>query len=184
LEIGLACGGSALTFASTLRDLGQLPARQHIAIDAWQRSAFDDVGRIQLENAGLDGYVDVRESLSGFELARLAEGEERFGLIYIDGSHRFEDVFVDFYFARSILEPGGYLLFDDSSDYEVAKVIRFIRRNLCGYFQQISVRHYRDGDLAARARLWLGEKLHKTQLTIFRKLQDGERPAILRLRSF
>src|SRR5439155_19740700 len=121
-------------------------------------------GRVQLEEAGLDGYVDVRESLSSYELARLAEAGERFGLIYIDGSHRFEDVFVDFYFARTILEPGGYLLFDDSSDIEVAKVIRFIQRNLPAYFQQISVRQYRNNNLIGQAKLWLAEKIHRTQL--------------------
>src|SRR4051812_29031097 len=45
LEVGMACGGSTLTFASTLRDLGQAPNRQHIAIDAWQSDGYDDVGR-------------------------------------------------------------------------------------------------------------------------------------------
>lgn len=184
LEIGLACGGSALAFAATHRDLGHLPNRQHVAIDAWQKDGFDDVGRMQLENAGLDGYVDVRESLSSVELSRLAEAGERFGLIYIDGSHRFEDVFVDFYFARMILAPGGYLLFDDSSDPEVSKVIRFIQRNLEVNYEQIPVRHYRDVDQIGRVKLWVGEKLHRTQLTIFRKRQDGERPSARRLRSF
>jgi len=140
--------------------------------------------QIQLEDAGLDGYVDVGESLSSYELARLAEAEERFGLIYVDGSHRFEDVFIDFYFARAILEPGGYLLFDDSSDSEVAKVIRFVQRNLQEHFQQISVRHYRDGDCVATATLWLAENLQRSQLTIFRKLQDGERHGAQRMRSF
>ena len=180
----MACGGSALTFATTLRDLGLPPGRQHIAIDAFQRDGYDDVGRMQLEQAGLDGYVDVRESLSCYELARLAEAGTRVGLIYIDGSHQFEDVFCDFYFCRTILEPGGYLLFDDSSDIEVAKVITFIQRNLLTYFQQVPVWQYRDVDLLGKAKLWLAEKLHMTQLTIFRKLRDGERPGSPRMRSF
>lgn len=117
-----------LTFSTTLRDLGFSPERQHIAIDAFQKDGHDDVGRVQLEKAGLDGYVDIRESLSGYELARLAETEKRVGLMHIDGSHQFEDVFCDFYFYRTLLEPGGYSLFDDSSGIEVAQVIRFIHR--------------------------------------------------------
>jgi cephalosporin hydroxylase len=184
LEVGLACGGSALTFATTLRDLGHSPNGQHVAIDAWQRDGFDDVGRVQLEKAGLDGYVDIRESLSSYELARLAEMGERFGLIYIDGSHRFEDVFVDFYFARAILEPAGYLLFDDSADGEVARVVKFIQKNLREYFRQLSVCRYRDVAPLEKATLWIGEKMHRTQLTIFRKLKDGERPASQRMRPF
>ena len=54
----------------------------------------------------------------------------KFQLIYIDGSHRFEDVFCDFYFVRYLLAVGGYVMFDDSSDSEVAKVVRFVRKNL------------------------------------------------------
>jgi len=47
MEIGLACGGSALTFAVTHRDLEHEPMRQHVAIDAYQSNGFDDVGRIK-----------------------------------------------------------------------------------------------------------------------------------------
>lgn len=85
LEVGMACGGSTLTFAATLRDIGQEPCKQHVAIDAFQTRGFDDVGRILLEKAKLDGYVDVRERLSSYDLASRAEAGELFDLIYIDG---------------------------------------------------------------------------------------------------
>jgi hypothetical protein len=184
LEVGLACGGSALTFAVSHRDLAHAPTRQHIAIDAFQRKAFDDAGRIQLEQSGLEGFVDVREALSSYELPRLAEAGERFAVIYIDGSHQFESVFCDFFYCLRLLEAGGYMLFDDSSDVEVAKVIRFIQRNLKPFLAQEPIHKFRDVGRLGKARLWIGERLRRTQLTIFRKIKDGERPVLPRMRSF
>lgn len=184
LEVGMACGGSALTFASTHRDNGAEPAQQHVAIDGFQKEGFDDVGRLQLERAGLEGYVSVRERLSSCELASLAERGEQFGLIYIDGSHQFEDVFCDFYFARLIIEKHGLILFDDSSDPEVDKVIRFIETNLAHAFRPVSVSAYRDFEGMERLKYQVAEKLHKTQLRIFEKINDKTDRAKLPLRRF
>ncbi len=184
LEIGMACGGSALTFAASHRDNGFVAQGQHAAIDGFQRHGFDDVGRVQLENAGLDKFVTVHESLSSFALAKMAEAKLRVGLIYIDGSHQFEDVFCDFYFARELLDVGGLMLFDDSADVEVAKVIKFIQINLRQHFEQISVADYRDLSGWQKIKFRVAEKLHKTQLTIFRKLKDGGRAEMPRMRPF
>ena len=184
LEVGMACGGSALTFAASHRDAGSAPSGQHVAIDAWQSSGFDDVGRLQLEKAGLAEYVDVREDLSCYELARIAQSGQKFGMVYIDGSHRFEDVFVDFYFVRMLIEVGGYILFDDSPDADVRKVIRYIQCNLEGVFEQIPVHRYRPGGALDRFKLRVGEKLHRTQLTIFRRVADGGQPGNQHVRRF
>ena len=172
LEVGMACGGSALTFAATHKDNGKEAIGQHIAIDGFQKAGFDNVGRLQLQRAGLDQYVTVRERLSSYELAQLAETGAQFGVIYIDGSHQFEDVFCDFYFARLILEPHGLILFDDSSDPEVAKVIKFIQKNLRHAFKHISTSNYRDLSTVDRLKYRMAEKLHKTQLSVFEKTSD------------
>jgi predicted O-methyltransferase YrrM len=172
LEVGMACGGSALTFAATHKDNSAEAIGQHVAIDGFQKSGFDDVGRLQLQRAGLDQYVSVRERLSSYELADLAETGARFGVIYIDGSHQFEDVFCDFYFARLILEQHGLILFDDSSDPEVNKVIKFIQKNLQHSFKQVPTASYRDLSIVDKLKYQLAEKLHKTQLTIFEKTND------------
>lgn len=173
LEVGLGCGGSALTFAASHRDLGSPPRKQHIAIDAFQSRIYDDTGRLQLEKAGLEGYVDIRESLSCYELPKIAGSGERFDLIYIDGSHRFEDVFCDFYFVRILTSINGLVLFDDSSDKEVVKVIVYIQKNLPDYFKQISVHHFREGSFPEKVKYIAANKFHRTQLVIFQKIKDA-----------
>jgi len=184
LEVGMACGGSALTFAASHNDNGFDPQCQHVAIDGFQRSGFDDVGRLQLARAGLDGFVSVRERLSSFELASLAEKGERFGVIYIDGSHQFEDVFCDFYFTMSILEVDGLILFDDSSDPEVAKVVRFIQSNLRHAFKHVSTAKFRGLTGLENVKFRIAENLHKTQLTIFQKTSANIGRGGMRLNSF
>ncbi len=184
LEVGMACGGSTLTIAATLRDLQSAPCQQHIAIDGFQRSGFDDVGRLKLEEARLSEYVQVREQLSSIALPQLVDEGLKFQLIYIDGSHRFEDVFCDFYFARSLADVGGYVLFDDSSDVEVAKVVRFVRTNLADFFEPVSIVQYRAESAIQRLKYSVAERLYKTQLAIFRKIKEGERSGYQKIHRF
>jgi predicted O-methyltransferase YrrM len=184
LEIGMACGGSALTIAASHRDAGFIPCCQHIAIDAWQRDGFDNVARVLLERAGLDGYVEVREQLSSLALPKMLEEKLKFGLVYIDGSHRFEDVFCDFYYVRFLTEVGGFILFDDAADPEVAKVLRFIRANQTNFFERVPVYTFRRMTTPQRLKHSFGDALYKTQLAVFRKIADGERPGGQRLSRF
>lgn len=126
LEIGLSFGGSALVFTSSHRDLGRDPQKQHVAIDPYQKTVWDDCGLLALERAGLSSYLDFRPGFSALELPRLLESEERFDLAYIDDSHLFEDVFVDAYYIVRLLAENGIVAFDDSSNPNIAKVLRFI----------------------------------------------------------
>ena len=53
LEIGLAFGASSLVIASTHQDLEHLPNYQHVAIDPYQSTTWDNTGKVMLEKAGL-----------------------------------------------------------------------------------------------------------------------------------
>jgi predicted O-methyltransferase YrrM len=167
LEIGLSYGGSALAFCASHRELGHQPASQHVAIDPFQASIWQDAGISAIRRAGLEKYVDVRVTHSALALPRLLQDGRRFDLIYIDGSHLFEDVFVDAYFAARLLDPGGIVLFDDSTDPHIAKVLRFLQRNAPG-LTRIDLSKFRQDNLKYRIAQYLG----KTQLTGFKKTGD------------
>lgn len=56
----------------------------------------------------------------------------RISFAYIDGNHSYEYVNRDFYNCDKYLEIGGFILFDDSSDssdWEVKRVIKELKRN-------------------------------------------------------
>jgi cephalosporin hydroxylase len=176
IEIGLAFGGSCLTFAATHRDLNREPSKQHTAIDPFQESQWDGVGEVLLERSGLSDYVDVLGVLSSAALPKLIDGHRTFDMAYVDGSHQFEDVFVDFYFIHELLSVGGVILFDDSTDPHVRKVLGFIETNYDPYYEKMSVAKYRgDDSLGFKFRDTLAAALNKTQLTVYRKKRNGRR---------
>ena len=139
LEIGMALGASCVTFASMHVELGHLPdgdLANHVAIDPFQGTVWDDAGRLILANTGLDQFVEVVELPSCIALPRLLSEGRKFGIIYIDGSHLFEDVFLDAYFGMRLLNDGGYLLFDDCADRHVKKVLSFLQLSVPGLRRQ------------------------------------------------
>ena len=172
LEIGLAFGGSALTFAQSHKDLGREPLKQHTAIDPAQSKGWDDTGRLVLENAELAGYVEVIEAYSSQALPRLVEERRRFGMAYIDGSHQFEDVLMDFVFTHEMLEVGGVILFDDSTDSQVAKVLRFVEANYDEIYAPVSLARYRAG-VSAKLKYEVASYLRRSQMRAYRKLKEG-----------
>jgi cephalosporin hydroxylase len=173
LEIGLCFGGSALVCCSTHKEVGFPPRRQHTAIDPYQTTRWDSCGLMAVERAGLMGYLNFSEAYSALQLPRLVEGGARFGLVYVDGSHLFEDVFVDAYFAIRLLIQGGVIAFDDSSNPHIAKVLRYLRTNLRGALKELDLSKYREerGRVTYRVARYFG----KVQLTAFRRVGNVER---------
>jgi predicted O-methyltransferase YrrM len=169
LEVGMAEGASALTIAATHRDLGAAPARQHVAIDPYAVQVWKGRAMERLASDGLDGYVTWKGAFSHFALPELLRDEEgTFGLIYIDGSHEYEDVFIDFYYCRQLVAPGGYLLFDDSSMPDVRRVVRHVRR--LSAFRFISMSQYRDLAGIDGVRRRLAQAAGRAQLTVFQRI--------------
>jgi len=176
LEIGLAFGASSLIFTESHRELNRPPQKQHIAIDPFQSDYWDACGLMVNERAGLGGYLELVERYSCFELPALAQKNLKFGLVYVDGSHQFEDVFVDFYFINRLVEDGGIVAFDDSSDRQVAKVLRFIDANLNSGWERVDLAPFRaDGGKSLKWRV--GGLLGKQQLVAYKKIGNGLRNA-------
>jgi hypothetical protein len=154
---------------------------QHVAIDPYQRSVWDNSGLLGLERAGLREYVEFHEQLSAVTLAALAAQGRTFDLIYIDRSHRFDDVFVDAYFSLRLLASRGVVMCDDSSTREVGRVLRFIERNLSSWVTELDLSSYRGSD--ASWRYQIARRLGRVQLRAFRRI--GDEPSWdARLRNF
>jgi hypothetical protein len=174
LEIGLAFGASCLVFTTTHRDLGGLPSQQHIAIDPFQVAGWDSAGLLAVDRAGLGGYLNFREERSCYELPRLAAAEVECDLIYVDGSHLFENVFIDYFFVSRILRDNGVVIFDDATNAHVRKVLGFITSNGGACLREINLdRFRRDGGKTPRFRV--ARMLGMVQARAFRKVGDSNR---------
>jgi hypothetical protein len=95
-------------------------------------------------------------------------------MIYVDGSHLFEDVFVDGYFVVRLLREGGVVAFDDSTNQNIAKVLRLLRSSLYGCFEELDLSRYQ-ADGRGGLIYQLARRLGRVQLTAFRRVGDVAR---------
>jgi cephalosporin hydroxylase len=183
MEIGLSFGGSCLAITATYRERGIAPGRQHLALDPLQNTVWDDTGLLVVEQAGLAGYLEFQAEYSSLALPRLVETKAEFQLVYVDGSHLFEDVFVDFYYVGRLLSEGGIVVFDDSTNPNVSKVLGFVRQNLISGFKEIDLAPFRL-DQGRSFKYKLAKRLGKVQMTAFQRVGPPVREWNSHLSSF
>src|SRR5688500_7892639 len=129
IEVGLAYGSSALAIGEALCLTGGTEA-SHIVIDPFQATAYDNVGWDALTAAELASQTTFIGEVSSIALARLAGDGFTADAAFVDGSHRFHEVFVDLYFLRKLVRPGGLIILDDAAWASVAAALRYFDLNL------------------------------------------------------
>ncbi len=130
LEVGSWAGASAITFGSVIRELG-ISDSKIICVDQWDQyfvaedrslhyrsmNAAIAHGEIQelfyhnIKMCGLGDMVEVKKASSREVLPEL-EGAT-FDLVYIDGSHKKDDVLYDLQQAKRLVHSGGVICGDD-----------------------------------------------------------------------
>jgi predicted O-methyltransferase YrrM len=112
VEVGLAYGSSALAIGEALISVG---ARRplHVVIDPLQATEWSNVGWRMMRSARLDSIARLVPQPSSMALPKLIEDGFTADAAFVDGSHRFHEVFVDLYFLRKVVRPGGIIVLDD-----------------------------------------------------------------------
>ena len=125
IEIGLAYGSSALAIGEALatRD-----GARHLIIDAFQ-DRFDNVGWDRITDAGLGPICELLPERSQLALPRLVAEGFVADAAFVDGSHVFHNVFVDLYFLRELVRPGGLVILDDCDWPSVATAAHYYEVN-------------------------------------------------------
>jgi predicted O-methyltransferase YrrM len=127
IEIGLAYGSSALAIAEALVAAGPGEAR-HVIVDAYQEH-FHGCGWAAITGAGLAGLCRLVPERSQIALPRLLSDGCTAGAAFVDGSHVFHNVFVDLFYLRELVRPGGLVILDDCSYPSVATAARYFEVN-------------------------------------------------------
>ncbi|MDD4319621.1 MAG: class I SAM-dependent methyltransferase [Candidatus Peribacteraceae bacterium] len=104
----------------------------HVAIDPFQQH-YDDRGLKNIERLGYAENLWFMEEPSQTALPQLDREEVRFDFAFVDGSHRFDDIFVDWFYLDRMLEPGGHIFFHDTWLRPIRMVASFIRTNRTDY---------------------------------------------------
>ena len=127
IEIGLAYGSSALAIGEALISQGG-PAPRHLVIDAYQ-DRFGGAGWQAIAEAGLSDVTELLVERSQLVLPRLVAEGLVADAAFVDGSHIFHNVFVDLYFLRQLVRPGGLIVLDDCEWPSVATAVRYFEVN-------------------------------------------------------
>ena len=67
---------------------------------------------------------------SSIALSQLVSEGVHADAAFVDGSHRFHEVFVDLYFLRKIVRAGGMIVVNDDWAPSVRTAVRYYERNL------------------------------------------------------
>jgi len=127
IEIGLAYGSSALAIAEALVAAGPGEAR-HVIVDAYQEH-FHGCGWAAITGAGLAGFCRLVPERSQIALPRLLGDGFAADAAFVDGSHVFHNVFVDLFYLRELVRPGGLVILDDCRYPSVATAVRYFEVN-------------------------------------------------------
>lgn len=134
-ETGLGFALSTLFICEGL--LANGPGGGHVAIDPFQHrpapaaeTTYAGVGLRTLEEAGVRSLVEFYEQESQIVLPRLLEEGRTFDLAFIDGSHRFEAVFLDLIYAGRLVLERGIVFVDDTQLAPVRRAVEFCIDNL------------------------------------------------------
>lgn len=126
VEIGLAYGSSALAIAEALVVCSGRP--RHVIVDAYQ-DRFYGAGWRAIEDAGLTGICSLLAERSQIVLPYLVSEGFAADAAFVDGSHIFHNVFVDLFYLRELVRPGGLVVLDDCEYPSVATAARYFERN-------------------------------------------------------
>jgi len=136
IEIGLAYGSSALAIGEALISQGH-HGTKHVIIDAYQHR-FQNAGWEAIASAGLSNLCMLLPERSQLALPRLVTEDFVADAAFVDGSHLFHNVFVDLYFLRELIRPGGLIILDDCQWPSVATAVRYFEFNAGWRSQAIS----------------------------------------------
>ena len=129
VEVGLAYASSALAVGEALVTVNS-PHPRHVIIDAFQDHDYSNVGWDRLCAAGLEPIATLMHAWSSIALPELLTEGLVADAAFVDGSHRFHEIFVDLYFLRKIVRPGGMIIIDDDWTPSVRTAVRYYERNL------------------------------------------------------
>lgn len=125
LEVGFAHGVSA---AYILAATGS----PHYAIDPYA-DAYGELGLKNLKTLNVDTLCHLERDLAHHVLPRLLNAGRRFEFAFVDGDHKFDMTFVEFYYLDLMIEQGGHIMFHDAWMPSIQHIAAWIRGNKKNY---------------------------------------------------
>ena len=133
IEVGFGMGSTSSVILATLQE--HRDDFEHIVFDPYGlQNGGGDVVLSYLEELFSPKFKRVRQmSQIGLGQLALERGNGCAGLIFIDGSHFFENVMVDFLLSDALCAIGGHIAFDNSWFPAVESAVNYVSANRPDY---------------------------------------------------
>lgn len=125
LEVGLAYGCSTAYVISATQS-------KHIAIDPNQ-DHYGNLGLRNIKKLDLSEHLIHVNDYAHNALPKLLDEGVKIDFAFIDGGHKFDEIFIDFYYTDMLLNLGGYVLLHDAWMRSTQHVISWIKKNKKNY---------------------------------------------------
>jgi predicted O-methyltransferase YrrM len=124
-ETGVAHGISTLAMTQAIaKNQGH-----HYGIDPCQYNEHQGVALSLLKEHDLASHFTLCEGPAHLELPKLIEAGETFDFAFIDGMHKFDYKFVDFFLSDKLIKVGGLIAFHDIVLPSTKKILRLINHS-------------------------------------------------------
>jgi predicted O-methyltransferase YrrM len=117
--LGVGCSTAHIMTATTA---------PHIAIDPYQEG-YDNLGLVNIAKLGLQSRFRHIKLPSHVALPRLLADGVAIDFALIDGGHKFDEIFIDWWYTGLLLNIGGHVMFDDGWLEATQMVTSFLRNN-------------------------------------------------------
>ena len=125
LEVGMANGISSAFIGEARRGYAGEEGK-HVIIDPFQSSEWKGAGRALLKRLNLEPGVEVLEDFSYAAVPLLEKKGYIFDFVFVDGNHCLDYTLSDVLVADRVLEVGGILAIDDSTDFGVKMAVPYL----------------------------------------------------------
>lgn len=129
LETGFGCGASA---AAIMLATG----KEHYAMDPAKMRNRIKTGLQLIEDLQLQNLLQFEQKASHAVLPELLRQTVTVDFALVDGDHKFDSAFIDFYYVDLLLKKGGYVMVHDVWLPSVERLVSWIDTNKSAYTKQ------------------------------------------------
>lgn len=127
IESGFGLGVSAAYIISATRS-------KHIVIDPFYKTEWDSsIAMKNIKKLGFTNFLIYHNNYSYNILPQLYKKGLKLDFAFIDGDHKYDSIFVDYFYMDLMLKNKGFILFDDAWMRTTQLVVSFIRTNKSNY---------------------------------------------------
>src|ERR1035438_7808025 len=137
IEIGLGYGFATINAVKALLETHE-ESFSLFTIDPYQDRRFSDLGLQFIGEIGVNNQIEFCKRPSEFVLPELQQQGRKFDFAIVDGTHRFEGVFIDLFYLNNLLEPSSVIFLDDYQIPGVRKAVAVFPNHLQWTLEEVS----------------------------------------------